>query len=169
MTSPFSRRITLSSPEQTAALAAQLGACLGPGDSVLLEGPVGAGKSHFCRALIQSRLAAIGRSEDVPSPSFTLVQTYDLGSVEIWHADLYRLSDPQDVLELGLDDAFEHAICLVEWADRLGNHAPEGALHLTLSPGADPDTRHLHLSGAPQWGTRLAPLHDLAGGARNVF
>ncbi|MFN7001894.1 MAG: tRNA (adenosine(37)-N6)-threonylcarbamoyltransferase complex ATPase subunit type 1 TsaE, partial [Roseinatronobacter sp.] len=105
--------LTTHAPEQTAALALRLGAQLAGGDTILLHGPVGAGKSHFCRALIQSRLATVGRMEDVPSPSFTLVQTYDLGTVELWHADLYRLGDPQEVLELGLEDAFSQAICLV--------------------------------------------------------
>ena len=78
-------------------------------------------KSHFARALIQSRLAAIGRFEDVPSPTFTLVQCYDLGSVDLWHADLYRLTSPSECDELGLVDAFESAICLVEWPDRLAS------------------------------------------------
>ncbi|MGY6550104.1 MAG: tRNA (adenosine(37)-N6)-threonylcarbamoyltransferase complex ATPase subunit type 1 TsaE [Roseinatronobacter sp.] len=153
------------SPEQTAAFARRLGVLLGPGDTLLLEGPVGAGKSHFCRALIQSRMAALGESEDVPSPSFTLVQTYQAGPVEIWHADLYRLADPQDVVELGLDDAFAHAICLVEWPDRLGPLRPDDALQITLAPGTAPDapadTRHICLSAAPgAWAARLSMLHS---------
>ena len=70
------------------------------------------------------------------SPTFTLVQVYE-ADVEIWHADLYRLTHPDEVLELGLDAAFGTAICLIEWPDRLGDLAPEGALHLKLSLKAD--------------------------------
>ena len=99
------------------------------GDCVLLSGPIGAGTSHFARAFIRARL---GRMEDVPSPTFTLVQTYD-ADVEIWHADLYRLSHPDEVIELGLEQAFSNAICLIEWPDRLGNLAPANAIRLELS------------------------------------
>ena len=125
-------RITLGTPEDTTRLARWLGARLGPGDTMLIEGPIGAGKSHFCRGLIQSRLSALGRSEDVPSPTFTLVQVYDAGAVEIWHADLYRLAGPDEVMELGLEQAFDTAICLVEWPDRLAAAAPSGALQQSM-------------------------------------
>lgn len=148
--------VTSASPDDTAALAVQLAAVLKPGDTLLLHGPVGAGKSHFCRALIQSRLASLGRMEDVPSPSFTLVQTYDLDGVEIWHADLYRLGDMQEVVELGLEDAFSQAICLVEWAERLGNMTPEAALRINISPGARAEERHLAFAGPEHWRGRLA-------------
>lgn len=151
--------LTLSSasPEDTARIATRLGACLGAGDVVLLYGQLGAGKSHFARALIQSRLAELGRHEDVPSPSFTLVQTYDLGDVALWHADLYRLSDASEVPELGLDLAFDEAICLVEWPERLGDLAPEDALHIHLEMTAAPEARQLRLATAsPQWAARIA-------------
>jgi len=152
-------RFTLTSPDQTAALAKHLGALLHAGDTLLLEGPIGAGKTHFARSLIQSRMDVI---EDVPSPTFTLVQTYDLPDAEIWHADLYRLSGPQDVVELGLSDAFETAICLIEWPDRLGELKPAKALTLTLSQGETDDMRVLSLTwDAPSWDARLKGLsHD---------
>ena len=114
----------------TARFGVVLAGLLQAGDTVLLSGGIGAGKTHLSRALIRARL---GREEDVPSPTFTLVQTYD-ATPEIWHADLYRLSHPDEVLELGLDAAFETAICLVEWPDRLGEYAPPDALYLHLSP-----------------------------------
>ena len=136
MTRPFRTfEITLPDAGATAALGRALGELLRAGDCVLLEGGLGAGKTHLARALIQSRLAA---PEDVPSPTFTLVQVYETGGPEIWHADLYRLSGPDEVIELGLDAAFESAICLVEWPDRLGDITPADALTVELVPeGAD--------------------------------
>ena len=127
----------------TTRLGAALAALLRPGDTLLLHGPIGAGKTHLARALIQARL---GRREDVPSPSFTLVQTYSAGQTEIWHADLYRLSHPDEVFELGLHDAFSTAICLIEWPDRLGTSAPKDALNITLS--SENDGRRAVLSGS---------------------
>lgn len=122
--------LILRTSEQTAELARALAPLLGSGDVLLLSGSIGAGKTHFARALIQHRLARTGRVEDVPSPTFTLVQVYDDDLVEIWHADLYRLSSPDDVTELGLDEAFETAIVLVEWPDRLGSDAPGDACRI---------------------------------------
>ncbi len=147
-----------SSPERTTRLARLIAPMLVAGDTILLDGPVGAGKSHFCRALIQARMSDVGVLEDVPSPSFTLVQAYDLGGVEFWHVDLYRLGDPQEIHELGLDEAFTQAICLVEWAERLGDLRPRDALHLTLAPGPEADARVLRFTGPPRWHDRLAPL-----------
>jgi tRNA threonylcarbamoyladenosine biosynthesis protein TsaE len=101
---------------------------------ILLDGSIGAGKSCLARAFIRARL---GATEEVPSPTFTLVQTYEAEGTEIWHADLYRLTHPDEVWELGLDDAFETAICLVEWPDRLGVHVPPDALFIRLEAAAE--------------------------------
>lgn len=156
----FDATVSCTTPESTAQVAEMLGARLVAGDVVLLHGPVGAGKSHFARALIQSRLALLGRVEDVPSPTFTLVQSYDFDTVELWHADLYRLSTPAECDELGLLDAFESAICLVEWPDRLRDATPQGALHLHIRP--DGDARSLQFqSAAPRWRDLLAQLDRL--------
>jgi tRNA threonylcarbamoyladenosine biosynthesis protein TsaE len=125
----------------TTRLGAILAGLVRPGDTLLLHGPIGAGKTHLARALIQARL---GRTEEVPSPSFTLVQTYTADGTDIWHADLYRLSHPDEVLELGLDDAFAAAICIIEWPDRLGKSTPQNALNITLS--AEGDGRRANLS-----------------------
>ena len=133
MTQPHSVSAFLASEEDTADLGRWLSTRLEAGDCLLLEGPIGAGKSHLARAFIRARL---GRMEDVPSPTFTLVQTYQ-ADVEIWHADLYRLSHPDDVAELGLEDAFPHAICLIEWPDRLGRLTPANAIRIVLSPSGD--------------------------------
>lgn len=112
----------------TSAMGRALAGLAAPGMVLLLSGPIGSGKSHLARALIRARL---GEATEVPSPTFTLVQTYE-GSPEIWHADLYRLTHPDEVLELGLEDAWQTALCLVEWPDRLGRSTPEGAHRLTF-------------------------------------
>jgi tRNA threonylcarbamoyladenosine biosynthesis protein TsaE len=121
--------LVLPDPEATEALGRRLAGLARAGDAILLEGPIGAGKSSLARAFIRARL---GEGEEVPSPTFTLVQVYDDHGTEIWHADLYRLTHPDEVWELGLDEAFQTAICLVEWPDRLGKHLPPNALHLRL-------------------------------------
>ena len=126
----------------TAALGSRLAGLARRGDCILLSGPIGAGKSSLARAFIQARL---GRAEDVPSPTFTLVQVYETGGEEIWHADLYRLSHPDEVWELGLEQAFDTAICLVEWPDRMGQDLPDNALRITLIP--EGEGRRASLSG----------------------
>lgn len=157
MTAPL-RRLTLATPDDTARFAAALAPRLTTGDIVLLEGPIGAGKTHFCRALIQARLAADGAPlEDVPSPTFTLVQTYTTPKTEIWHADLYRVTHPDEVEELGLLDAFDDEITLVEWPDRLGSLIPTRALLVSFEATQD-DRRVVRLSGPEAWAAKLDPV-----------
>lgn len=145
---------SLTSPDQTDRIAIALGSRLRAGDTVLLSGDVGAGKTHFARALIQSLLAA---PEDVPSPTFTLVQIYDAASgLEVWHADLYRLTDPSETEELGLTDAMEAAICLIEWPDRLGSLRPQDALDIALAATDGEDHRILTATWSdPRWDAKL--------------
>ena len=148
------RQISLADEAATNRFAAAMAALLRPGDTILLQGPIGAGKSAFARGVIRARL---NRMEDVPSPTFTLVQTYDAPDGDIWHCDLYRLTDASEVLELGLDEAFQTAICLIEWPDRLGHDTPLDALTLTFVARA---TDHLVTFDAPlAWQDRLADLH----------
>jgi tRNA threonylcarbamoyladenosine biosynthesis protein TsaE len=126
-------RRLLPTPEATDRAGAALGAQLRPGDAVLLRGDLGAGKSALARACIRALQAEDGREEeDIPSPSFTLVQVYDSARGDIWHVDLYRLGGPDGCAELGLEDAFETAITLVEWPERLGPLRPARRLDLTL-------------------------------------
>lgn len=143
----------LAAPEDTARLGRWLATCLRPGDTVLLQGPIGSGKSHLARSVIQSWL---GRLEEVPSPTFTLVQTYGEGANEIWHADLYRLSHPDEVIELGLEDAFGRAICLIEWPERLGRATPASALRIDFSQ--DGEGRRVVLAGSADWAERLSRI-----------
>ena len=152
--------ISLQDETQTTALGRQLASLLQPGDVLLLTGVIGAGKTHLARAIIQTRLSASGRHEEVPSPTYTLVQTYDDGECEIWHADLYRVTGPEEVIELGLVEAFDTAIVLVEWPDRLGDLAPEGSLVINLEPDG-PGRRANFASTAERW-HRLLPVLDPA-------
>mgnify|MGYP003668402153 FL=1 len=154
MSPPF-QRILLADADATAAVAGHIAMALGAGDTLLLQGDIGAGKTTFARALIRARLKS--SQEDVPSPTFTLVQTYDAGDLEIWHCDLYRLTDSQEVLELGLDDAFAEAICLIEWPDRLGPNLPSDPLLCNFSAGT---VHHvLTISGSARWQALLGKLH----------
>ncbi len=154
----FQTSLTLNSPDETSALARRIGRTLARGDVLLLEGEIGAGKTHFARSLIQSLLET---PEDIPSPTFTLVQTYDSPSCEIWHADLYRLTSPDEVIELGLTDAFEDAICLVEWPDRLAELLPETALTLSFEMTAETGQRTVVVSsGNARWEALIEEVSD---------
>ena len=147
---------TSTSPDETARLATRLGAVLRAGDTLLLEGEIGAGKSHFARALILSRLSV---PEDVPSPTFTIVQVYDLPDCELWHADLYRLGGPDQIVELGLHDAFETAICIVEWPDRLDDLRPAQALTIRLDDPEKTDMRQISITWSDRaWTDRIAGI-----------
>lgn len=150
------RQIVLASPSETCALAQAIAPFLTAGDTILLAGGVGAGKTHFARCMIQSVLL---QPEDVPSPTYTLVQTYESEVGEIWHADLYRISQISDLEELGLTDAFNTAVCLIEWPDRLGEETPENALTLCLdAPGGD-DMRVVTMEWkAPKWTKRMCEV-----------
>ncbi|WP_298916233.1 tRNA (adenosine(37)-N6)-threonylcarbamoyltransferase complex ATPase subunit type 1 TsaE [uncultured Roseobacter sp.] len=136
--SPYIQQLTTS--EATAEVAAHLAPTLKAGDVLLLNGAVGAGKTFFARHLIQSVLI---EKEDVPSPTFTLVQTYETVIGPIWHTDLYRIQSLGEIEELGLIEAFEEAVCLVEWPDRLGPLRPEAALELWFSEGQNENERVL--------------------------
>lgn len=127
---PGAINIDLPDPDATDRLAVLMAGFVHAGDTILLSGHVGAGKSHFARAFVRSHF---GPAEDVPSPSFTLVQAYQNTKLEIWHADLYRLTHPDEVQELGLMDAMQQAICLIEWPDRLGDFQPNRPIHLGLN------------------------------------
>ena len=114
---------------------------LSAGKTVCLTGGLGAGKTTLVRGMIQSVLGDI----DVPSPTYTLVQTYEMPNYELWHCDMYRLERPEDGYELGLMDAFEDALCLIEWPDKLGRLIPEDALAIEIA--FDGEGRKVILTG----------------------
>jgi tRNA threonylcarbamoyladenosine biosynthesis protein TsaE len=147
-------RVTLTLPDlaATEALAAAVAARARPGDAILLEGPLGAGKSAFARAFL--RAASRDPALEVPSPTFTLVQGYDLPVGAAHHFDLWRLGGPEGLAELGWEEARE-GIVLVEWPDRLGSLRPPDALNVALAPGDSEHARHATLTG---WPGRLAGL-----------
>jgi tRNA threonylcarbamoyladenosine biosynthesis protein TsaE len=142
--------LVLPDPDATDRLGQHLAGLVRPGDVLLLQGPIGAGKSHLARALIR----ALGVSEDIPSPTFTLVQVYETTAGEVWHSDLYRLSGPDEALELGLIEAFQSAICLIEWPERLGSDWPDSALTLRFSIEGE-GRRVEFLADDPAWAGRL--------------
>jgi tRNA threonylcarbamoyladenosine biosynthesis protein TsaE len=142
-------RIRLDTLAATEALGQRLAERLRAGDAILLEGPLGAGKSALARALL--RAATGDAALEVPSPTFTLVQSYPLpGGLMAHHFDLYRLDGPAGLVELGWEEARE-GVVLVEWPDRLGPLAPTDALRVTLTP-LEGDARDADLAG---WAGRL--------------
>ncbi|MEJ6392939.1 tRNA (adenosine(37)-N6)-threonylcarbamoyltransferase complex ATPase subunit type 1 TsaE [Gymnodinialimonas sp. 2305UL16-5] len=154
---PVIAEATLVDDTATDALGAGLAKILQPGDTLLLSGGLGAGKTHLARALI--RAALHHPEEPVPSPTFTLVQTYPLpGGIHIWHADLYRLGDPAELLELGLDEALGTDICLIEWPDRLAPDWPTDASLLHLAVNGTSRRAHLSLGPDARFGSQLTKV-----------
>ena len=143
----------------TQRLGTLLASDLLAGDVIALSGALGAGKSALARSIIQ---AANPDEMDVPSPTFTLVQTYELyDGTPLWHLDLYRIEGPEEAMELGLEDAFIDAACLIEWPDRLENFLPENnlSIHLYLSNLNDADdVRYADIIAPGHWAKRLQAL-----------
>jgi tRNA threonylcarbamoyladenosine biosynthesis protein TsaE len=162
---PTTLDIALPDEAATLALARDLAALAGPGDVIALSGDLGAGKTTFARAFINALpppAAAATGPEDVPSPTFTLLQIYDRAPAPVWHVDLYRLNRPEEAAELGLEDAFAEAITLIEWPERLGALLPLERLDISLLYAEAPNARRAILSGTGAWPARLRELgrHD---------
>tara|TARA_R110001592_G_scaffold29350_9_gene106591 strand:- start:8382 stop:8828 length:447 start_codon:yes stop_codon:yes gene_type:complete len=134
------------SEAETIAFAARFAQQLNAGDIVLLYGDLGMGKTVFSRALI--RALCTDEAMDVPSPTFTLVQTYDAPRGAIWHFDLYRLSDPSEIYEIGWEEALSEGMILVEWPERLNEGmVPSDAIKISLSAHQDnPDQRTIEIT-----------------------
>ena len=154
----FEQRLELPDLAATRELAAGLATVLARGDVVLLRGELGAGKTEFARALIR---ALAGAPIEVPSPSFTLLQTYELGPLALGHADLYRIRDAGEADELGLEEQWQQGALLVEWPERAPEPWPAEALTLHFHgpfPDRDAEARLVEISGGASWADRLGRM-----------
>lgn len=150
--------VDLPDEAATAGFAARLALRAEAGDVIGLQGALGSGKTTFARAFIR----ALGSgSEEVPSPTFTLVEIYAFpGRPPIWHFDLYRLAASAEAYELGIEDAFAEGINLIEWPERLGALLPAEHLLLALGDGRALEARRARLSGTARWSERLSGIAD---------
>ncbi|HYM31421.1 MAG TPA: tRNA (adenosine(37)-N6)-threonylcarbamoyltransferase complex ATPase subunit type 1 TsaE [Candidatus Cybelea sp.] len=139
----------------TSALAARVAAQTRRGDVVTLDGELGSGKTTFARGVITF---LCNGPVEVPSPTFTLVQTYSCPRGTIWHFDLYRLARADEVYELGIEEAFAEGISLIEWPARMAALLPHDRLDVLLSEGAESGHRRAALQGHGDWARRLAKI-----------
>lgn len=134
-----SSTIDVNTIKETKEFAIECAKSAKPRDIFLLNGPLGAGKSVFAREFIQYFAQD---AIEVPSPTFTLVQTYDLPQASIWHFDLYRLEDPEEIYEIGWEEALEDSILLIEWPERLGSLMPKEYHEIIIQPSG-PESRKI--------------------------
>jgi tRNA threonylcarbamoyladenosine biosynthesis protein TsaE len=146
--------VDLPDEAATAALAARISASAEVGDVIALKGDLGSGKTSFARSFIRAR----GGEEEVPSPTFTLVQIYELASAVIWHFDLYRLKSPDEAWELGIEDAFSEGISLIEWPEILGSLLPRRRLEIEFLFGDRPEARRAQIGAGEGWEKRVAGI-----------
>ena len=146
--------VELPDEAATAAFAARVSALAATRDIIALKGDLGAGKTTFARGFIRAR----GCTEEVPSPTFTLVQVYELGAAAIWHFDLYRIKSPEEAWELGIEDAFSDGLSLIEWPERLGPLLPPHRLEIELLFGDRPEARRAVLDPGEGWQARLQKI-----------
>ncbi len=153
--------IELADEAGTVALAGKLAAAARPNDVLALIGGLGAGKTVFARAFINARTAT---TEEVPSPTFTLVQTYQFpdpgGDIPVYHFDLFRIEDAGEIDELGMEEAFAGGISLIEWPERLNGLLPVDRLDITLTQGKGAGERRCVLTGHGSWVERLSALDE---------
>ena len=151
--------LTIELPDETATqvLARSLAVLANSGEQLALIGDLGTGKTVFARAFVR---ALCGADTEVPSPTFTIVQTYDSkDGRELFHFDLYRLESPDEALELDIDDAFADGISLIEWPERLGPFLPPNHLELALSYGDTQSQRRAVITAGDNWAERLQEIY----------
>lgn len=162
MTAAPATPLELSLPDlaATEALGRALARLVRRGDVIALFGDLGAGKTALARALVRALPGPAGAAEEeVPSPTFTLVQIYERRPAPVWHFDLYRLESAAEVEELGLSEALADGISLIEWPERLGGRdLPPDALQVTLTFDETGNARRAQLEGGGDWPARLAEL-----------
>ncbi|MGE0153103.1 MAG: tRNA (adenosine(37)-N6)-threonylcarbamoyltransferase complex ATPase subunit type 1 TsaE [Reyranellaceae bacterium] len=151
---PLLRTIDLPDATASETLGARLAPLLRRRDVVALQGDLGAGKTTLARGLL--RTLAGDPAMDVPSPTFTLVEIYEFPALAVWHFDLYRLKQPEDAWELGLEQALGEAASLIEWPERLGRLLPAQRLDVRLQ--AQGEGRRAELAGGGDWAQRLQAL-----------
>lgn len=154
--------LTVHTPEETEAFAATLATFARVGDVIALTGTLGAGKTTFARGFIQ----ALAGNSEVTSPTFTLVQIYDARDCPLWHCDFYRIEEERELLQLGLEEAFAHAVTLIEWPEVAAAHLPQDTLFIHLSHPADGTERTLKIIGNDAWNMRLEDIARGLDGAR---
>ena len=142
MAGSFVLRRTLCDVAATAAFAAELAGALKPGDLLCLRGELGAGKSELARGVLR----ALGVSGDIPSPSFNIALTYESAAGPLWHYDFYRLSSPDELSEIGLEDVLGQAIAIIEWPERAGAVLPDERIDIHLEQGSSANERVATLS-----------------------
>ena len=150
---PVVRMMELGDEAATVALARRIAAVVHAGDVIALAGDLGTGKTRFARAFVD---AAVGDGEEVPSPTFTLVQTYEFPAAVLWHFDLYRIERPEDAWELGLEEALAEGISLIEWPERLGPDLPKRHIAVRLAFGPDAEERIIEIAAPFPAAARLA-------------
>ena len=138
----------LADEAATARLGSAIAAKLQRGEAVCLSGPLGAGKSTLARALVR---ALTRPDEEVPSPTFTLVQFYEGARLNVAHFDLYRLSNPDEAYEIGLDEALDMGAAVIEWPERLEGHLPPDRLDVEIALGEDAGDRRVRLIAHGAW------------------
>lgn len=150
------KTLTIDLPDEaaTARLGERLAHVLAAGDVVALSGGLGSGKTALARSAIRAFLP----DEEVPSPSFTLVQQYPTPRLMIWHVDLYRLENAREVTELGLDEALEQGALLIEWPERASSWLPKDRLEIVLSLGSQANARRARITGFGNWLSRVAAV-----------
>lgn len=148
-------KLRLNSEAETRALATKLAPLLKAGDIVALEGDLGAGKTAFTRAVINALAEGVGEEpQEVPSPTFTLVQTYEFEDFDIWHFDLYRLERSEEVWELGWEEALDEGVSFIEWPVKAGTLIPEERLTIRLT-NVDEQTRDVEFIAGRDWQKRI--------------
>ena len=160
MVADFYLNLTITTEADTERIGRDIAGLAQVGDIIALSGDLGTGKTVLARAFIQ----ALGGREEVPSPTFNLVQSYDLGWLMVHHLDLYRIENPEDVFELGIEELFATGVSLIEWPDRLGAQIPKDRLNFNLFHpkylAGSKTARRITIEGLGAWQSRFEKLSE---------